>query len=263
MMNLKIAFLHFAYCCGPQPDNARKILQGMEIAAQHGADWVLTPEMALQGYHMMRGDKPFQLTSLHNELLKPFQEACRCYGQRLFLGCGFVDDRTPRNSCVLISADGKYCNRHDKVKIVPWITENWAHPGEEFAVWDLDGINTSVMVCADAYFAEHGQLIAKTGAQLAVVVAAWPPGGHAGPPEEAWKQLSRQAQIPVIICNQTGTEGMDCSHAQSAAVSDGEVLFTYEGEEAVLLMDFDAEKKQVISQAFEVIDFAKCKEKNY
>ena len=53
-MNLKIAFLHFAYCCGPQPDNARKILQGMEIAAQHGADWVLTPEMALQGYHMMR-----------------------------------------------------------------------------------------------------------------------------------------------------------------------------------------------------------------
>ena len=111
------------------------------------------------------------------------------------------------------------------------------------------------------YFINCGNY--KTGAQLAVVVAAWPPGGHAGPPEEAWKQLSRQAQSPVIICNQTGTEGMDCSHAQSAAVSDGEVLFTYEGEEAVLLMDFDVEKKQVISQAFEVIDFASCKEKNY
>ena len=257
VMDLKIAFLHFAYCCGSQEANARKILQGMKIAAQHGADWVLTPEMALQGYYMMRGDKPFQLASLHNGLLEPFMEACRSYGQKLFLGCGFVDDKIPRNSCVLITEGGKYSHRHDKVKVVSWITENWAHPGEAFEVWNLDGINTSALVCADAYFAEHGQRIAEGGAQLAVVVAAWPPGGHGGPPEEAWKRLSRSANgIPVLISNQTGTEGMDCSKAQSAVVSNGELLFTYEGEEAVLLVDFDAEKMQVLSQAFTVIAFA-------
>ena len=32
---MKIAFLHFAYCCGPQADNAKKILQGMKLAAQY------------------------------------------------------------------------------------------------------------------------------------------------------------------------------------------------------------------------------------
>lgn len=169
---MKIAFLHFAYCCGPQADNAKKILQGMKLAAQYGASWVLTPEMALQGYYMMRSDKQFQLASLQNNLLQEFMEACRQYKQRLFLGCGFVDEKTPRNSCAIISPDGTYYNRHDKTKVVPWITENWAHPGEKFEVWNLEGINTSVMVCADAYFAEHGEKIARQGAELAVVVAA-------------------------------------------------------------------------------------------
>ena len=256
-MNLKIAFLHFAYCCGPQADNAKKILQGMKLAAQYGASWVLTPEMALQGYYMMRSDKQFQLASLQNNLLQEFMEACRQYKQRLFLGCGFVDEKTPRNSCAIISPDGTYYNRHDKTKVVPWITENWAHPGEKFEVWNLEGINTGVMVCADAYFAEHGEKIAEQGAEFAVVVAAWPPGGHGGPPEEAWKRLSRSANgIPVLICNQTGTEGMDCSHAQSAVLCNGEVLFTYEGREAVLIIDFDEEKKQVLSTEFVIINLA-------
>lgn len=254
---MKIAFLHFAYCCGPQAKNTEKILQGMKIAYEHGADWVLTPEMAAQGYHMMRNDKPFQLISLRNGLLKPFQQACAQYKQRLFLGCGFVENVTPGNSCVVISPDGQYFNRHNKVKVVPWITENWAHPGENFEVWELERVKTSVLVCADAYFAEHGEKIAAQGVELAIVIAAWPPGGHAGPPENAWKRLSNAAGcIPVLVCNQTGTEGMDCSKAQSAVVSAGEVLFTYAGDEAVLLVDFDSEKAKVTSKGFDVIAFS-------
>ena len=53
---------------------------------------------------------------------------------------------------------------------------------------------------------------------------------------------------------QTGTEGMDCSRAQSAALCNGEVLFTYEGREAVLIIDFDEEKKQVLSTEFVTIN---------
>ena len=79
---MKIAFLHFAYCCGPQADNAKKILQGMKLAVQQGASWVLTPEMALQGYYMMRGDKQFQLASLQNNLLQDYKETYRQYKQK-------------------------------------------------------------------------------------------------------------------------------------------------------------------------------------
>lgn len=47
---------------------------------------------------------------------------------------------------------------------------------------------------------------------------------------------------------------MDCSHAQSAVLCNGEVLFTYEGCEAVLIIDFDEEKKQVLSTEFVTIN---------
>ena len=67
--------------------------------------------------------------------------------------------------------------------------------------------------------------------------------------------MSRLANgIPVLICNQTGTEGMDCSRAQSSVLCNGEVLFTYEGREAVLIIDFDEEKKQVLSTEFVTIN---------
>lgn len=62
--------------------------------------------------------------------------------------------------------------------------------------------------------------------------------------------------IPVLICNQTGSEGMDCSRAQSAVLCNGEVLFTYEGCEAVLIIDFDEVKKLVLSTEFVIINLA-------
>lgn len=48
---------------------------------------------------------------------------------------------------------------------------------------------------------------------------------------------------------------MDCSRAQSAVLCNGEVLFTYEGNEAVLIIDFDEAKKQVLSKEFVEINF--------
>lgn len=51
---MKIAFLHFDFCGGPQSANTEKILHGMKIAAAAGAEWILTPEMALQGYFMVK-----------------------------------------------------------------------------------------------------------------------------------------------------------------------------------------------------------------
>lgn len=252
---MKIAFLHFVYCGNRQEENQQKILQGMKLAASHGAQWVLTPEMALQGYQMIREDFPFQIATLQNGVLEPFQRAAASYKQRLFLGCAYNEKREPHNSIVVLNPDGSYCGQHAKVKVVQWITEKWAHPGEEFAVWNLDGIKTSVMVCADMYFAEYGERIAKEGAELVIGGACWPPGGHSGPPEEAWKRLSKAAGgITVLVSNQTSAanSAMDCSRAQSAVIEQGKLRFTYEGAEAVLLIDFDEQSKRVNSDSFEV-----------
>lgn len=253
---MKIAFLHLAFCGNQQNENKEKILQGMKIAAANGAQWVLTPEMALQGYTMIREDFPFQLVSEKNGLLQPFMEAARMYKQRLFLGCGFVKDRTPRNSCAVINPDGSFCVQHNKISIVKWITEQWAHPGEDFSVWNFDGIKTSVMVCADMYYAEHGEIIAGKKAELIVGIAAWTEGGHDGPPQVAWKRMSKAAgNIPLLVVNQTGTKGMDFSAARSAVVDKGQLLFYYEGKEAILFIDYDIIKKKIMSNNFEIYYF--------
>lgn len=253
---MKIAFLHLSYCGNDQKKNELKILKGMDIASEYGAKWVLTPEMALQGYHMMREDKSFQLVSLNNGLLRPFMDKAKKNEQRLFLGCGFVHDRIPRNALLTVNPDGTFYNQHSKVKVVKWITEQWAHPGESFNVWELDGIRTSVMVCADLYFPEHGAIIAEQKAELIIGVACWPEGGHAGPPHVAWERMSAAAgNIPLLICNQTGNLGMDLNSARSAVVDNGKMLFHHNDKEAVLIIDYDEKNKKIACKDFQMIAF--------
>ena len=72
---MKIAFLHFDFCGGPQSANTEKILHGMKIAAAAGAEWILTPEMALQGYFMVKSEKKYVLASITNGSYEPFKEA--------------------------------------------------------------------------------------------------------------------------------------------------------------------------------------------
>ena len=147
---MKIAFLHFDFCGGPQSANTEKILHGMKIAAAAGAEWILTPEMALQGYFMVKSEKKYVLASITNGSYEPFKEAAADLGVRLFLGCGEQEDNTaPHNSCVVIDQKGKVIAKHNKVKIVKWITENWAEPGNGFKVHCFDEVQTGLLVCAD------------------------------------------------------------------------------------------------------------------
>ena len=120
----------------------------------------------------------------------------------------------------------------------------------------MDGIKTSVMVCADMYYGEHGEIVAQQGAELIIGSACWPEGGHSGPPKIAWERLSQTAgSIPVLVVNQTGVKGMDFRSARSAVIDEGKLKFCYYGDEAVLLIEFDLQIKKVISESFKVIPF--------
>lgn len=255
---MKIAFLHFDFCGGSQSKNTEKILYGMKMAAAAGAEWVLTPEMALQGYFMVKSEENYLLASSTNGIYEPFQKAAAKFGVRLFLGCGEQEQNAaPHNSCVVIDQMGKVTVRHDKVKVVKWITESWAEPGTGFKVHNLDEVKTGLLVCADTWFAEHGEFLGNNGAEVLVSIAAWPDGDHGGPPQEAWKRCSKAAGgIALLLSNQTGNSGMDCRKAESAVAQYGEIICTYSGDEAILLIDFDKPSKRVLSDKFAIIRLA-------
>ena len=252
---MKIAFFHFDFCGGPQKQNTDKILQGIKIAASCGADWVLTPEMALQGYHMVKNGTPYVLANRKNGAYDPLLRAAFHYNVNLFLGCA-EQENEPHNSLTVIDSNGLFAGKHSKVKVVKWFTEDWAIPGDAFIIVNLDNVKAGLMVCADAWFGEHAELLKTKDAELIIVSAAWPAGDHGGPPREAWKRCSNCAGgIPVLISNQTGNRGMDCRKAESAVAQNGEILCTYHGPEAILLTEYDKEQKRIVSDSFEVIPF--------
>lgn len=242
---------------GPQNKNSKKIMAGIEKAAKAGAEWVITPEMALQGYFMTQTGYPYELVKEPGKMTIPFQELARSNGVAIFLGCAERDEVTglAYNSCLVFSSMGDIVGRQRKIKTLNWVTEAWSTPGTSLEIVEFAGTKVGILVCADAWFGENGGALAKAGAEAIVVVAAWPPG-CGGPPEEAWKRCSRfSGGLPVLVCNQTGiNNGMDCTIAKSAVVYGGELICEYAGAEAILMFDFNNFKTNVGSANFEILN---------
>ena len=73
---MKLALLHFDLANGPKEKNKKKLLQGIKEASSHGANWVLTPETALEGYFFYKNDKnaPKKMSIRKQEDFKEFYE---------------------------------------------------------------------------------------------------------------------------------------------------------------------------------------------
>ena len=85
---MKIALCHLELSCGPQERNLQLLEQAVSIAAEQGADWVLTPEVAVQGYYFYRVDENAVVVPQPSPELEPLRNLCREYGITLFLDCG-------------------------------------------------------------------------------------------------------------------------------------------------------------------------------
>ena len=82
---MKIALCHLELSCGPQERNLQILEQAVRIAAEQGADWVLTPEMAVQGYYFYRIDENAVVVPQPSPELEPLRKLCCEYGITLFL----------------------------------------------------------------------------------------------------------------------------------------------------------------------------------
>lgn len=255
---MKIALLHFDFCGGPQELNWEKITKGLRIAKQAGAELVLTPEMALQGYFMAVNKTPHEFYLEGNVLSQHICALSQELAINLLLGTATEDGIGPHNSVVAINSKGAMVHAHNKIHTVKWVTENWAIPGTEVDSCPLGNVRLASLVCADAYFDATTALVQATAAELVTVSAAWPPRGCGGPPRDAWLRCHRSAgNLPTIIVNQTGNSGMDCTDAESAVIRRDGTLFAYSGAEAILLIDYDSITQDIIGSDFEVIKIGK------
>ena len=252
---MKIALCHLELSCGPQEHNLRFLEQAVRVAAEQGADWVLTPEVAVQGYYFYRIDENAVVAPQPSSELEPLRKLCREYGITLFLGCGEYDAAYDKNynRCLVFGPDGEIIGRHRKLFGECMASEAWARKGDSFTVLPCSGLQTGVLVCADLWFPEYYEGTKAQGAEIIVDVAAWPPTQVCGNPLTCWLHASKATDLTVIVCNQTGfTQWMDMNVGQSVVIDQGELKLAYSGEPAVLLFDYDADVKSVQSIAYDV-----------
>jgi NAD+ synthase len=203
---MKIVLAQLDPTVGDVVGNAAKILQAWREAADHGADLVVVPELAISGY------------SPDDMVLRPsFLEDVRqiteklaislAGGPPLIMGAPWQDEGKLYNAALLLSG-GKIAGRSFKHEL-----PNYACFDERrhFSAGPLpdplivDGLPVGVMICEDMWFSDVARHLRQKGAQLFIVLN--------GSPYETEKLRERHAiararvmenELPLVYLNLVG-----------------------------------------------------------
>ena len=245
-------------CSGDDPaanlEQARRLVAQ---AAERGAGFVLTPEVT----NCVSASRTRQETVLHSEADDPALAGLRALAGELkvWLLIGSLalktDDADGRfaNRSFLIGPDGGIRARYDKihmfdVQVTPEETYRESEgfrPGDRAVVADAGFGRIGLSVCYDIRFPHLYQALARAGARILTIPAAFSPVTGAA----HWQPLLRARAIEtgcyVLAPAQTGrhaaTEGRArTTHGHSMAVSPwGEVLVDGGTEPGVHLVEID------------------------
>jgi len=124
--------------------NACGILEAMDLAADEGADFLVTPEMCLTGYHA-RFDKP-----LRDRLVRIIRNACCAGGVTVILGAGDKRGGKTHNEQLVLDARGRIIGRH--VKMVPTAGDlEWSVKGRSLRTFTDRGLKFGCLICNDLW----------------------------------------------------------------------------------------------------------------
>jgi predicted amidohydrolase len=173
----------FAYEGTYDPDvSVKKIRTGIEEAARSGADLVVFPETALQGYPaaMSRGDEPGVLKSVY-EVAEPLDgpRVTELAGAARDLGVHVIFGLTERgaqtgvvyNTTVLAGPEG-LIGTYRKVHVAISEQVIWAR-GRDWPVYDTPIGRIGMLICYDQAWPESCRELTLRGADILVMSTAW------------------------------------------------------------------------------------------
>jgi omega-amidase len=234
--SLTVAFLHLAPELGALDRNRSLIEYGTRVAANSGAEWVLSGELVVSGYRF----EPVIRTNWIAEQPDSWMRRLARLSSDLRVA-SFVShpEREPGtgilfNSLFVIGRNGRILGRQRKLNPTPG-SEDWSSAGEPGRPIPVDGIKLGLLICADAYTALPALRLCDSGAQLLVSSAAWWPGEWG--PKGEWEARTLDTGLPMIVCNRTG-----CDHesqlvdSESVVVDRGEKLLTLQAPESTVFI---------------------------
>ncbi|MCX6090119.1 MAG: carbon-nitrogen hydrolase family protein [Candidatus Atribacteria bacterium] len=247
---IRIALLQIGPRVGDVQYNHRLIEAGIEKAAEVGADWVISPELAESGFEFVKEIgtgwiEPFPTFWVKKLILMAKKkEVCLAIG----LPEKEAVKGTLYNSMVVIDKEGTLLGTYRKIKVVKQAeAEQWATPGDETRVFTLDGMKVGFLICADSYWPE---IAARYQDKVDILLsgANWPPG-ECGPSGE-WETRSKETGLSLIVCNRTGKERvMDFTKGESVVVKGGVRLYAFQTPDStVFIVDWDPRNDTFLAQ---------------
>ncbi|UTW48831.1 adenosylcobinamide amidohydrolase [Bacterioplanoides sp. SCSIO 12839] len=252
-----IAFLHLDPQLGDLAGNTALLKQAMIQAAQAGADWILTPELALSGYRFTLAIGDDWIQPAPDRWTAELQQLADELDVVLFLShVEQVNNGNKYNTLFVINRDGQIIGKHHKIQTIP-VSEAWSTKGTKPQLVTVDEQQIGLLICADAYRPQHAQALKDAGAELIISSANWAPGDYG--PGDSWRNRSKETDLPVFVNNRTGLEvrpevdgkvsQFDLRQAISAVAYQGEHRVEHQSRHnSLLLVEWDFALQQLISQ---------------
>lgn len=249
MKRIRIALLHLNSLAGQLEHNRQLIEAGVEVALDAGAQWIVTPETAVSGLQFDH--------LIGTDWIRPQPDAWSltlarrvgASGAWLFLGQPEKgEDGKYYNAVHVLGGEGETIGRQRK-RLVH--SDGWSTPGAKVTSFEIGGIKTGVMICADAYTPEVARDLLDQGAKVIVAPSAWGPGLYG--PEGEWEQRSWETGLPVFVCNRTGEDRtVSFWAAESLVIFQGKRLLTHQGRSSqALVFEWDFAAGHLVSGTFE------------
>ena len=177
MRKLRVSFLHLAPVTCDIEHNRRLVERAVNVAADDGADWVITPELCIPGYLFMKQIGTDWITPQPGPWMEEFCKLVKKRNVSVFLSHPERDPATDKlyNTVFVINQEGHIVGKHSKIKALGG-AESWSTAGTKIVPVECGGVQAGILICADAYKNEVAQALKDNGAELLVSPVSWGPG---------------------------------------------------------------------------------------
>ena len=187
--SLKVASLMYRPAKWDKDANQKALDAAIRKAKAAGAQLIVTPEGALEGYMVNdvrkeTGRRRTELTERFNRVAEPidgphvrhFQKLCKELGVYLVLGLLEADGDKTFNTAVLIGPAGNVVGKYRKTHFAQGYktgTKKKYNPpgytrGTDYPVFDVEGRKMGIMICFDRRVPKVAEQLAKNGASFIV-----------------------------------------------------------------------------------------------
>lgn len=146
--------------------NAAHIVRTLEDLSRQGVRVAVFPECALTGYTTR---KDFTVDPAAIEKAEA-EIAAACARGRIAAVVGTVHAKAGKlyNAALVLNAKGDVVERYGKLQLAG---EEWAAPGNHMALFDLEGVPSTVIICHDERYPEFVRLPAIAGARIVYYIS--------------------------------------------------------------------------------------------